>query len=89
LFSPGTFLVNNYKQAIEILDTEEAVRFAMNQAGTSIRRLDEERAYLQGLSKEPESETDQMEYYSRLVTLSAKKFVAAAGGADYFHHYFI
>jgi len=32
-------------------------------------RLEEEKAYLDGLSVEPEEETDQMEYYQQLVNL--------------------
>ncbi|KAJ7310166.1 hypothetical protein DFH08DRAFT_823197 [Mycena albidolilacea] len=31
----STFLVNNYKQAIEILDTEESLKYAMEQAGVT------------------------------------------------------
>lgn len=73
----GTFLVNNYKQAIEMLDKEEALEYAMEQAGVTeailVSRLDEEKAYLDALSKEPEVETDQMEYYQQLVNLSDRK----------------
>ncbi|KAJ6552453.1 hypothetical protein DFH09DRAFT_1248675 [Mycena vulgaris] len=72
------FLVNNYKQALEILDTEEALKFAMEAAGINgrkdfIERLGQEKAYLKGLSKEPEAETQQMDYYQRLVNLSAQR----------------
>ncbi|KAJ6541151.1 hypothetical protein DFH09DRAFT_1249459 [Mycena vulgaris] len=72
------FLVNNYKQALEILDTEEALEFAMEAAGINgredfIERLEQEKAYLKGLSKEPEAETQQMEYYQALVNLSARR----------------
>ncbi|KAJ7689826.1 hypothetical protein B0H17DRAFT_1134761 [Mycena rosella] len=71
------FLVNNYKQALEILDTEDSLKFAMNQAGISgdefVRRLEEEKAYLKGLSKESEKETQQMEYYQKLVNLQAQR----------------
>ena len=35
--------------------------------------LDEERVYLQGLQKEPEQETLQMEYWQKLVDLQASK----------------
>jgi hypothetical protein len=35
--------------------------------------LDEERAYLQGLQKEPEDETLQMEYWQKLVDLRASE----------------
>ncbi|KAJ6595266.1 hypothetical protein DFH09DRAFT_1244552 [Mycena vulgaris] len=72
------FLMNNYKQALEILDTEKALKFAMEAAGINgredfIERLEQEKAYLKGLSKEPEAETQQMEYYQRLVNLSARR----------------
>ncbi|KAJ7794045.1 hypothetical protein B0H14DRAFT_2392877, partial [Mycena olivaceomarginata] len=36
-------------------------------------RLKQEQEYLRGLSKEPEAETDQMEYYTRLVHLASRK----------------
>ncbi|KAJ7192983.1 hypothetical protein GGX14DRAFT_305777, partial [Mycena pura] len=69
----STFLINNYKQAIAILDTKEALDYAMEQAGvtaeTLASRLEEEREYLDKLSKEPQEETDQMEYYQQLVNL--------------------
>ncbi|KAJ7645339.1 hypothetical protein B0H17DRAFT_1216045 [Mycena rosella] len=72
------FLVNNYKQALDILDMEEALTFAMDQAGISggdefRRRLEEEKVYLRSLSNEPEEETQQMEYYQALVNLQARK----------------
>ncbi|KAJ7671231.1 hypothetical protein B0H14DRAFT_3102334 [Mycena olivaceomarginata] len=67
----STFLVNNYKQALEQIDLEDSLKFAMDQAGISgpevfEERLKQEQEYLRGLSKEPEAETDQMEYYTRL-----------------------
>lgn len=73
----GTFLVNNYKQAVSILDTEKSVKYAMAQAGVTEEmmktRLEEEKAYLDGLSVEPEEETDQMEYYQQLVNLQDRR----------------
>jgi len=36
--------------------------------------LDEEREYLQGLQKEPEEETLQMEYWQKLVDLRASEY---------------
>ncbi|KAF8156396.1 hypothetical protein K438DRAFT_1986820 [Mycena galopus ATCC 62051] len=69
----STFLVNNYKQAVSILDTEKSVKYAMAQAGVTEEmmktRLEEEKAYLDGLLVEPEEETDQMEYYQQLLLL--------------------
>jgi hypothetical protein len=35
--------------------------------------LEEERTYLKGLSKEPIRETQQMEYYQKLVNLNASE----------------
>ncbi|KAF8153707.1 hypothetical protein K438DRAFT_1474734, partial [Mycena galopus ATCC 62051] len=73
----STFLVNNYKQAVSILDTEKSVKYAMAQAGVTEEmmktRLEEEKAYLDGLSVEPEEETDQMEYYQQLVNLQDRR----------------
>ncbi|KAJ7362212.1 hypothetical protein DFH08DRAFT_1024107 [Mycena albidolilacea] len=74
----STFLVNNYKQALEQIDLEDSLKFAMDQAGISgpevfEERLKQEQEYLRGLSKEPEAETDQMEYYTRLVHLASRK----------------
>ncbi|KAF8212930.1 hypothetical protein K438DRAFT_1565919 [Mycena galopus ATCC 62051] len=72
----STFLVNNHKQAVSILDTEKSVKYAMAQAGVTEEmmktRLEEEKAYLDGLSVEPE-ETDQMEYYQQLVNLQDRR----------------
>ncbi|KAF8133486.1 hypothetical protein K438DRAFT_1507353, partial [Mycena galopus ATCC 62051] len=74
----STFLVNNYKQAIHILDTEEALHTAMLEAGIKdvnefSDRLKEEMEYLKSLKMEPEEETDQMEYFRRLVVLMEKR----------------
>ncbi|KAJ7796630.1 hypothetical protein B0H13DRAFT_2245375 [Mycena leptocephala] len=64
------FLVNNYRQALDILDQEDSLHFAMGQAGISgtevfEERLRQEKEYLNNLSKEDPEETDQMEYYQR------------------------
>ncbi|KAJ6597738.1 hypothetical protein DFH09DRAFT_904088 [Mycena vulgaris] len=74
----STFLINNYKQAVEILNGEGALYTAM--AGSGIQnvsefseRLEQEKAYLKKLEKEPEEETDQMEYLNRLVKLMDKR----------------
>ncbi|KAJ7921642.1 hypothetical protein B0H13DRAFT_1604343 [Mycena leptocephala] len=72
------FLVNNYRQALEILDQEDSLHFAMRQAGISgtevfEERLRQEKEYLKNLSKEDPEETDQMEYYQRLVNLADRK----------------
>jgi hypothetical protein len=53
----GTFLLNNYKQALEILDTRSAVDSALVKVGACDMMvkewLKEEEEYLRGLSKEP------------------------------------
>ncbi|KAJ7899640.1 hypothetical protein B0H13DRAFT_2234208 [Mycena leptocephala] len=72
------FLVNNYRQALDILDQEDSLHFAMGQAGISgtevfEERLRQEKEYLNNLSKEDPEETDQMEYYQRLVNLADRK----------------
>lgn len=75
----GTFLVNNYKQAIEIIDKEGSLRQAMEQAGITEdmlkQHLEDEKTYLDKLSKEPAIETDQMEYYQQLVNLNDRRCV--------------
>jgi hypothetical protein len=74
----GKFLVNNYRQALEILEREDSLRFAMGQAGipsTEVfeEHLRQEKEYLNKLSKEDPEETDQMEYYQQLVNLADRK----------------
>lgn len=76
----GTFLVNNYMQAVEILDGEAALHVVMAQLGVQDvsefpERLEQEKEYLNGLGKEPEEETDQMEYLNRLIKLMDKRCV--------------
>lgn len=67
----GKFLVGNYKQALEVLAGEPAIRALMYTQGiedaTFSTWLKEEREYLEGLKKEPEAETLEMEYYIKLV----------------------
>jgi hypothetical protein len=73
------FLLNNYKQASKIIEeTPKLIARTMKDLGVSDVRvfdtwLDEERAYLQGLKKEPAVETLQMEYYQKLVNLWASE----------------
>jgi hypothetical protein len=67
---------------LKILDGEEALHFAMDQAGISgvhefRERLDAELEYLKGLHREPEEINDKMEYYQRLVILQARMYVHA------------
>ncbi|KAF8131317.1 hypothetical protein K438DRAFT_2132070 [Mycena galopus ATCC 62051] len=73
----STFLVNNYKQAVGILNTGKTVKYAMAQASVTEEmmeaRLEEEKVYLDGLSVEPAEETDHMEYYQQLVNLADRR----------------
>ena len=74
----GTFLLNNYKQAIAILDTRSAVNIALVKVGaqdmTMVKEwLKEENEYLRGLSKELLEETLEMEYYKLLLNLNASE----------------
>ncbi|KAK7013207.1 hypothetical protein R3P38DRAFT_2546483 [Favolaschia claudopus] len=74
----STFLINNYKQALELLGLEPSLKFAMQQAGIPNKdvfkeRLRMEDEYLRKLIKEPEEETDQMEYYRRITVLEEKR----------------
>lgn len=77
----GKFLLENYKQALAVLDTRPAVLIAMEKVGAgdgSIVKtwLAEEDAYLHGLKKEPLQETLKMEYYSLLVALEASTYIS-------------
>ncbi|KAG2038237.1 hypothetical protein BDR03DRAFT_933641 [Suillus americanus] len=71
------FLYNNYKQALDVLDDGNATLPKLMQdlkvADVSIFEhwLEDEKAYLAGLTREPEEETLQMEYWQRLVNLAA------------------
>lgn len=70
----GTFLCNNYKQALEILESEVLVRRRMDDEGILEASefgewFDEETGYLEGLKHEPPVETLEMEYYRKLVKL--------------------
>ena len=74
LFVIGTFLLNNYKQALSLLETKPAVIAALAKVGASSGEvvqewLREEEVYLCGLSKEPLDETLEMEYYKMLESL--------------------
>lgn len=75
----ANFLYGNYKQALDILTNgNDVLPNAMRDLGVtdvSIFEswLEEEKAYLKGLTREPEEETLQMEYWQRLVSLGASK----------------
>ncbi|KAI5985372.1 hypothetical protein EDD15DRAFT_2390180 [Pisolithus albus] len=73
------FLLNNYKQALDLLSNGRAtLERLMRELGVSdpliFRQwLDEERVYLKSLLQEPAEETLQMEYWQRLVNLAASR----------------
>ncbi|KAJ3889517.1 hypothetical protein GG344DRAFT_51442 [Lentinula edodes] len=76
------FLVDNYKQALEIRATNHALAKTMNDLGIASTDvfhnwLKEEREYLSGLKKEPKLETLQMDYYRKLVKLDESELNAA------------
>ncbi|KAH7904896.1 hypothetical protein BJ138DRAFT_1138426 [Hygrophoropsis aurantiaca] len=74
-----TFLYNNYKQALDILnDGSLSLPRAMQKLNISStdtfnQWLEEEKTYLLGLQYEPIEETLQMEYWQKLVNLTAHK----------------
>ncbi|KAJ7175601.1 hypothetical protein C8R46DRAFT_1160846 [Mycena filopes] len=79
---PCKFLVDNYWQALVILEGEPALRTAMRAAGIEdesefTSRLDDEFQFLKGLMVEAEEDTAQMEYYQRLVNLADRRYAAA------------
>lgn len=70
------FIVDNYKQALDIQNTRHALAKTMVDLGipstaTFDQWLKDEKEYLQGLKKEPPEESLQMEYYKVLVKLEA------------------
>ena len=72
----GKFLLENYKQALNVLATRPAVMLALDNIGagdSSVVKewLEEEFTYLHSLQKEPPQETLEMEYYTLLVNLTA------------------
>ena len=76
----GTFLLNNYKQALEILDTRLAVDSALVKVGVQdvvmVKEwLKEEEEYLRGLLKEPLEEALEMEYYKLLLNFNASEYI--------------
>ncbi|KXN90745.1 hypothetical protein AN958_03680 [Leucoagaricus sp. SymC.cos] len=76
-YNLSSFLVNNYCQALEILDDEAALLEGMKNKKIGDRQifhtwLDEEHEYLQELFSEPEEEALYMDYYQSLVNLKAR-----------------
>ncbi|KAJ7439623.1 hypothetical protein B0H11DRAFT_1751794 [Mycena galericulata] len=74
----SSFLVNNYWQALDIIDTKPALYEAMAQEGIPDvsefpRRLKAELDMLKSLKSEPAEETDKMDYYQKLVNLEARR----------------
>ncbi|KAG2342409.1 hypothetical protein BDR05DRAFT_976534 [Suillus weaverae] len=73
------FLYNNYKQALDILNDRDATLpnlmrdLKVTDETVFEHWLEEEKVYLRGLTREPEVETLQMEYWQRLVNLTASK----------------
>ncbi|KAG1841143.1 hypothetical protein DFJ58DRAFT_666711 [Suillus subalutaceus] len=81
----SNFLHGNYKQALEIIANGEAVlpkvmqELKVEDESVFECWLEDEKIYLKGLTREPEEETLQMEYWQRLVNLSASKVALDAG----------
>lgn len=76
----GHFLVNNYKQAVSLLDGKHTLVKTMHDLSIADETvfdmwLEEEKAYLLALSKEPLIETMEMEYYQKLVNLRDSRCV--------------
>ena len=72
-------MLNNYKQALGILESgPPALAQAMadlyiSDNGVFETWLMEEKEYLEGLRKEPEEETLQMEYWQKLVNFQGSE----------------
>ncbi|KAJ6550722.1 hypothetical protein B0H10DRAFT_2242599 [Mycena sp. CBHHK59/15] len=93
-------LCNKYRRALRIRATHDVLRKSMRELGVLSRNefdqwREKERAHLQTLSKEPEGETMEMEYFQKLVNLQDSEqhmqdilgvdagFNAADGAAGY------
>ncbi|KAJ3769675.1 hypothetical protein FB446DRAFT_648232 [Lentinula raphanica] len=85
------FIVDNYKQALEIEAMRPALAKTMVDLGISSTAtfeqwLVEERDYLNGLKKEPAEETLQMEYYKKLVKLQDAEYKLSASINTWIHY---
>ncbi|KAE9397606.1 hypothetical protein BT96DRAFT_995705 [Gymnopus androsaceus JB14] len=74
IFHRLKFIYNNYKQALKILATQDALVTQMKKANLTtpavfLDWLKEEAEYLQNLSTKPPKETLEMEYYRKLSDL--------------------
>jgi hypothetical protein len=74
----GKFLVDNYWQALEVLDGEGALKIAMVVAGIKSQEefpacLKAELEYLQSLTSDTEEDPQQMQYYQCLVDFADRK----------------
>ncbi|KIK33852.1 hypothetical protein CY34DRAFT_26971 [Suillus luteus UH-Slu-Lm8-n1] len=75
----GNFLYNNYRQALDILQNgqinlSEAMRdLDITDISIFNQWITNEKEYLQGLKSEPEHETLQMEYWQKLINLTASQ----------------
>lgn len=72
----STFIYNNYRQALKILSTADAVGQEMREAGITSSEmfyewLEEEGEYLQSLTRPPAIETLAIEYYQKLEAFNA------------------
>ncbi|KAJ6553772.1 hypothetical protein DFH09DRAFT_1318796 [Mycena vulgaris] len=81
-------LCNKYRCALAIRATHSVLREAMVRLGVQSRDKFEtwrakEKAHLRTLSKEPEVETLEMEYFQKLVNLTDAEYVHAHAGAGY------
>ncbi|KAF9035953.1 hypothetical protein BJ165DRAFT_1509152 [Panaeolus papilionaceus] len=70
----STFLLNNYKQALDILSTKDEVMNTLKKLGAESGKvvegwLKEEEEYLSNLKREPAEETMEMEYFVLLGNL--------------------
>ncbi|KXN83938.1 hypothetical protein AN958_00789 [Leucoagaricus sp. SymC.cos] len=79
-YNLSSFLVNNYCQALKILDDEAALLEGMKNEKIADRQvfytwLNEEHEYLQELSSEPEDEVLHMDYYQSLVNLKERVYI--------------
>ncbi|KAJ6538646.1 hypothetical protein DFH09DRAFT_1249621 [Mycena vulgaris] len=73
-------LCNKYRRALRIRATHDVLRKSMRELGVLSRNefdqwREKERAHLQTLSKEPEEETMEMEYFQKLVNLQDAEYV--------------
>lgn len=73
----GTFLVNNYKQALDILSTASASPSQFPSDTSFEKWLEEEYQYLSSRASTPPDEEWRIEYYKKLIALTDEEYACS------------